>query len=605
MPAFYHRRGEGRRLGLDAACAGRDNRPGEEGNVGEYADEARCDGQLFVIAGISRVSVRVATALTARGGRVVLVFRDDPQALADLLPEGTQTYQGHHLQAVFDKLELDEARCFLALADDDLENLGAAIAAHASDGGVPMVLSVFDVTMADLLEANLGVRRGFSPAGIAAPAFVAAALGADVIETMRLGEALVPICELTVEPGSPLDGATAAELKASFGCALVAHAPPGGAWEPAAGDRHRLSAGERVVIGGLSPKVLRTARANSWGQAERRPRERSRTPRAPRLPRDRTLGTSLLPAAAWGSAALLVVTMVVFGLALHLNPVDALFSAVSTAFGSPVLPESRAWLKIFAVGAMIAGGALVGVLFAYLAAVATAERLEQRMGRRAGKLHGHVVVAGLGTVGYEVERLLFELDIRSVVIERSPDHRFSSTVGERSPVLTGDVRLAETLERAGTRGARCLLACTTDDLANVESCLQARRLQPEIRTVARIFDPAWADRAREAFGIDRALSTSEIAARAFVGAALDERSLRPFAVGGLPYLALRYTVARGLAAGAVQDWRMRGLRILAYLGADGEVRSPDALASDLIPGDRIVVAGPEAVVREEVLAAAP
>jgi Trk K+ transport system NAD-binding subunit len=550
--------------------------------------EARCDGQRFVIAGLSRLSIRVATALESLGGEVALVHRDDPAGLLDLPP-------------LLEKAGLPAASCFLALADDDLENLGAAIAAHTIAEDVPIVLSAIDGTMAELLESRMKVRRVFSPAAIAAPMFVAAALGAQAIDSMRLGEEQVPIFRFTVEPGSPLDGMTASTMKSTFGCALLGHAGPSSEWHRAEGDRHRLAAGDQVVVGGVAGKVLHAVRQNDRRKVPRPPRERRRS----RRDRDRTLGNSLLPVAACGSAGLVVLTMLVFGLTLHLGPADALFSAVSTAFGSPILPERHAWLKVFAVATMVAGGALVGVVFAYLAAVATAERLEQRMGRRARRLHGHVIVAGLGSVGYAVERQLFELDIRSAIIERSPDHRYSSTVGERSPVLTGDVRLPETLERAGIRGARSLLACTADDLANIESCLQASKLNEGIRTVARIFDPAWAERAGQAFDIDHALSTSEIAARAFVGAAIDQRSLRRFPIAGLRYVGLRYTLARNLDAVAMQRWRDRGLRILAYRTGTGQVASADALPAVLRAGDRVVAAGPEEVVAEEILTANP
>ena len=47
---------------------------------------------------------------------------------------------------------------------------------------------------------------------------------------------------------------------------------------------------------------------------------------------------------------------------------------------------------------------------------------------------GHAVVVGLGTVGYRIERLLFDLGIPTVVLERDPDTRFGAAVrsGPRS-----------------------------------------------------------------------------------------------------------------------------------------------------------------------------
>jgi Trk K+ transport system NAD-binding subunit len=178
---------------------------------------------------------------------------------------------------------------------------------------------------------------------------------------------------------------------------------------------------------------------------------------------------------------------------------------------------------------------------------------------------------------------------------------YSTTVSERSPVLTGDVRLGENLERAGIGSASCLLACTTDDVVNVLACLQARRLNPEIRTVARVFDAALEERAESTFGIDLVISTSKIAARAFLGAAIDERSIRRFSIGGDRYVALRHTLGSELSAEGIAAWRERGLRILAYRRADKVVHSPASIQGGLGPGDRIVVSGPEPVVMSEIL----
>jgi Trk K+ transport system NAD-binding subunit len=565
--------------------------------------ELRQDGRRFVIAGLSRVAVRVAEALAELGGQVTVTYREDPAGLAPLLPPSVERHQhGGQLQSELEHLRVGEAEVFLALADDDLENFEAAVGASVVAPNLPLVLSAVDTSVADLMETHLKARRAYSPASLAAAAFVAGAMGGEAIETMRLGGIQVPICRLHVGPESPIAGKTAADLKTEFGCALVGHQGEGDTWHPAEGDRHRIGPGEEIVLGGPVLNVLRAARANHKSKKAGGP-ARPVARRQRKRPAGLGFSSTLLPVAVIGTAALLLITALVFAIALDLGPVDALFSAVSTAFGSPNLPESKSWLKVFAVGSMIAGGALVGALFAYLAALATAERLEQRMGRRAGKLRNHVVVAGLGSVGYEVERHLYELGVSSAVIERAPDHRYSTAVGERSPVLTGDVRLAESLERAGIASASCLIAVTTDDVVNIQACLQARRLNPEIRTVARVFDRALEERAAGALGIDLVISTSKIAARAFVGAAIDERSVRRFAIGGQRYLALRHTLTAGVSADRIAAWREQGLRVLAYRQADKVVRSPASLLGSFEPGNRVVVAGPEPVVLAEILTA--
>jgi Trk K+ transport system NAD-binding subunit len=298
---------------------------------------------------------------------------------------------------------------------------------------------------------------------------------------------------------------------------------------------------------------------------------------------------------------LLAISVVVFAVTLDKGPVDALYFAVTTALGNSTLDDSQAWLKVFGVGTMVAGGALLGVVFSYLASVATTSRLEERMGRRAKRLSGHVVVAGLGTVGYRVERLLFELGVPVAVIDRAPDPRFVDAVGERVPVLSGDVRVSENLQRAGVQDAFCLVACTDDDLTNVAACMEARRINPDIRTVARIFDERLAARVAGAFGIDAAVSATQVAAGAFVGAATDERALRSFPIGDREFLALRYVLPGDMQHDRIVRWRQDGVRILAFQPPDGVVQPPSALTGGLPAGSAAIVAGPAVAVRSLVL----
>lgn len=557
--------------------------------------DADGDPRLFVLSGMSRLAVRVANALAERG-QVVVLFGEDPERLEELLdPRVQRRRTERRIDRELRQVDLSSVECFLALDDDDLDNVAASVAAKTIAPAVPVVVRAFNASIADQLEGLLGVRRAFSTAAISAPSFVACVLGARVVETMRLGDTQVPICAIDVPDGSPLVGLSPLELQRRFGCALLGHGGAGEDWQPTTGDEHRLRPGDVALVGGPAQRVLELTRRAGPPTS---PPRRGRSPRRSR-PRRATRGglrwvrePTMLPIATIGFAVLLVVTMLVFGLTLHLNPVDALYSAVTTAFGSPNLPASHVWLKVFAVGAMVAGGALVGVLFAYFAAVATAQRLEQRMDRRARRLSGHVVIAGLGKVGYQIEQVLYQMGMGTAVIELAPDPQFLATVGDRTPVLTGDVRLGENLQRAGIEGAAAFIACTTDDLVNIEACVQASRLNPGIRTVARVFDEVLASRALESFRIGATLSTSAIAATAFVGAAVDWRSRRPFQVGGTRYLSLRHEVAEPIPDSQVDEWHRRGVRILAFRRSSGRAAEPADGATALGPGDRMVLAGP-------------
>jgi Trk K+ transport system NAD-binding subunit len=294
--------------------------------------------------------------------------------------------------------------------------------------------------------------------------------------------------------------------------------------------------------------------------------------------------------------AVLVLATIVFAAERELGIADALYFAFTTAWGNAGLVFAPAWLKVFGVFVMLSVGGLVGVLFSHLAAVATAERLEGRMGRRAGRRSGHVVVAGLGTVGYRVERLLHQVGLDATAIERSSETRFVEAVREHTPVLTGDARLPENLGRAGIARASCLVAVTDEDLVNITACLHARRANPGIRTVARVFDDTLSARIGATLKLDSVVSASRVAAGAFVAAATDDWARRSFTVGARPYLALRIDCRRAIDGAEIERWSSEGVRVLAFRRGTGAVEPASQLGRGLASGDSAIVAGPEAAV---------
>ncbi|MBV9851187.1 MAG: NAD-binding protein, partial [Armatimonadetes bacterium] len=292
-------------------------------------------GKRFVIFGLSRLTVRVALALAADRAEVVVARRaGEDEALAPLLPPEVRLLDA----AVRDGAEalraagLEGTACLLALADDDLDNLRAAVAARGIAPQVPVVLRAFDPALADQLEQGLNIRRAYSVSALAAPAFVAAACGDEVRETLRLGDGEVPICRLTVRPGSPLAGKTTGQIKVRYGCGVLARAPGGDDWQPVCGEgsAEPLAEEEQALIGGPLMHVLRLICLNvGWlHEGKRRPRRRDAPAPAAR-PRRRH--ATLLPYIAAALASVLVLSVGVFAWALHLRWVDAIYFVVTTA----------------------------------------------------------------------------------------------------------------------------------------------------------------------------------------------------------------------------------------------------------------------------------
>jgi Trk K+ transport system NAD-binding subunit len=563
-------------------------------------------GKRFILCGLSRLTLRVARMLRAEDADVTVVRlgRDTEQPAGAFGPDvrAVDSLDADHAEMLA-AAGAGEATCVLALSEDDLDNLRIAVAAREAAPDTPVVLRAFDPVLADQLEQGLNVRRAYSVSALAAPAFVAATFGDQVIETMRLGDGEVPLSAMTVGPGSPLDGRTPEEVKRVHGCAILARRGPDGSWRTNTGDDGgALHAGEEVLAGGTLAAMLRLSSLNSALPSGRgkRPRALSRSARG-RKPRRPLLVRTRLPHVAAALVAPLVVGIVLFTFFLKLPVIDSVSFIISTVTNSGTsdlsLKNAPAWLKLFSSLVVLSGAALLGIFYSYLTALATTERLDEIMGKRARGLSGHIVVAGLGNLGYRVASHFIDLGWSVGAIELSPNARFVEALRTRCPVLSGDARLPDNLERASIRSASAFVACTNDDLANIQACLHARRLNPSLITVARVFDDVLAVRLCQAFEIDRALSATQCAAGAFIGAAVDERAMRPFEVGGLDFLAFRYTVPDRLSRQTLDAWRAAGIRVVAVRTAASTDPSPAQLDPTLDAGDEAILCGPAEAMR--------
>src|SRR4051812_30212340 len=359
----------------------------------------------YVIGGLSRLSVRVSRILLDEGEEVTVLCYRDEEDLRHLLDARVRVaeLEGDR-ELVMKAAGLEHAECLLALGDDDLENLRTIVAGTAAAPHVPLVLRAFDPALAEQVARGGKLRRAFSVSALAAPAFVVAAMGGDVAETMRLAETEVPVARLPVARGSEVAGATVAEVEQRFGCVVLAEEPAGGDWRPVADRARHLAAGEQIAVAGPLLEVLRAAEVAGEDEqaraAARRPRHRRKEFRR-RIPRALIVSGALL-------FGVLVAMVAVFAVVLHTGPIHAFYDAVLTAFGNgPVDPTSpeHGGLKVFAILCMIASGVLVGAVFSFATAAVTEERLERRDARRIARLHGHAIVVGLDDVGYRLEQV--------------------------------------------------------------------------------------------------------------------------------------------------------------------------------------------------------
>ena len=208
----------------------------------------------------------------------------------------------------------------------------------------------------------------------------------------------------------------------------------------------------------------------------------------------------------------------------------------------------------------------------------------------AQTLKDHVIVCGAGRVGFRVFEQFVKLDVPLVMIERDEQAPFVSAIRAAGvPVLIEDVRTARALEQANIKAARAIICATDEDLANLNIALDARRMNPRIRVVMRLFDDDLVAKTKEAFQVE-AFSTSALAAPALAAAALDSAIRNSFEVGGRLMVIAELLVDSILEGQTVAELRDSfGMLLVCLVRPDGSVQFNPTGSVRLLAGDRVTV----------------
>jgi Trk K+ transport system NAD-binding subunit len=509
--------------------------------VGNPGGDRRTMQQHVVLCGLGRVGRRVLEYLRAANLPVVVV--DSRCDAAGICLDNVRLVQGDFRRPeVLAEAGVAAARGVLILSSDDLINISAALTVRHLNPQVRVVMRMFNQNLLTRLDKAVTNVYALSAAALTAPLFALAALTGQALGAFRvegLPDGRRQVAELTVRDHSPLAGHTLAEAAARHQALVLAHVPAGGTArfllgvEPEA----RLRPGDRLVVCGPPPAlaalVTQTADEGTpdllWAGTLRRYGRMTW-----RWLMEVDLAVKVCGAVL---AAVVTVSTLVFHYGVDRQRVaPALFRTISLmATGADMhgdeLPTDG--LKIFVAALRVTGA----VLLAAFTAIVTNYLLRARLG---GALEirripdsGHVVLCGLGNIGYRILEELLGYGERVVAIEAARDGRFVTTARRQGvPVLIGDATVRELLRQAHADRARAVIAATDNELVNLEVALLVRELNPRQRVVLRTTDPNLAQMLREAADVRLALSVSALAAPAFAAALFGDRVQAVFLVEG-------------------------------------------------------------------------
>jgi Trk K+ transport system NAD-binding subunit len=219
-----------------------------------------------VVIGLGSVGIRVVEGLLAEGQQVVVVERDDSnryldraRALGVPVVIGDSTQRQTHTM-----VNLTDASAVAILTSADLTNIETGLAVRESLGDrwedVPVVLRVFDRDLARMMERNFGFRHVRSTSALAAPWFIGAALGLDVLETFYVDQQPFLVGHLTIAPGGGLQGLAMQDLSARTRVIALRRHSAGGALEHPPRRGTRFEGGDEAYLLGPYEELLEVLR---------------------------------------------------------------------------------------------------------------------------------------------------------------------------------------------------------------------------------------------------------------------------------------------------------------------------------------------------------
>jgi Trk K+ transport system NAD-binding subunit len=484
------------------------------------------------------------------------------------------------------------ARAVALLWQDDIANFHAALRAQDLHPGIRLVVSVFNTRLGEHFRPFFSDCTVLSGTSMAAPSFVAAALGEPAPSHVEVsGRTLYVARRDDVLPEHVL-------------CGLVA--APGGP----AGATRLLPPGMPYVEPGADPNRTRPDRASAQDEplvlavangVTRDPLARRRRPIRTALGVTRRLVRN-----RYGAVFAVLLGVISAGFVLLLNAAN---SSIHT-FHPPDYSVSNAlYLTIMDLtGSALTGTTISGpekvsqviltldgmAFLPVVTALIVGARLTGSLRGEPKVTGGHIIVAGLGNIGTQVIRELHALGFSVACVDPDPSAQGIALARRLGlPTVIGDAFAEETLRAAGIDTCSALVAVTSNDIVNLETALQANALRANLRIVLRLFDDDLAQRVQQMVGNIVSRSISYLAAPAFAAALLEHSVLRTISVGRHVLLIadVRVEEGGGLVGQQLADLERDGLARILALQAMGSARPDWAPRRDyaLSAGDRVFV----------------
>jgi Trk K+ transport system NAD-binding subunit len=171
----------------------------------------------IVVVGLGSFGIRVAGILKAAGHDVAVIERAEDNRYTSMAAalDIPVIFGDATLRQTLEAARVDQARAVAVLTQDDMVNIETGIVLREllnHNSSAPIVLRIYDRALGSAVGHRFGFEYVRSTVDLAAPWFIGAAMGLDVLGTFSVGQRSFMIGGVKVRPGSELDGISMSEL---------------------------------------------------------------------------------------------------------------------------------------------------------------------------------------------------------------------------------------------------------------------------------------------------------------------------------------------------------------------------------------------------------
>jgi Trk K+ transport system NAD-binding subunit len=217
----------------------------------------------IIVVGLGSTGIRVVSDLVAAGYDVVVIEQDENSRLLSTVAklDVPVVFGDSTMRQTLESARVDRARGVAVLTQDDMENIRTGIVLLellGSDTKVPIVLRVQGRALSAAVSQQFGFENVRSVVDLAAPWFIGAAMGLQVLGTFWVGQRSFMVGAMLVAEGSELDGMQMVEL--STQTRVIAIIRPEGPVKLRPRRGAQMQAGDTVYLIGPYRELIATLR---------------------------------------------------------------------------------------------------------------------------------------------------------------------------------------------------------------------------------------------------------------------------------------------------------------------------------------------------------